>query len=219
MNYMGPFPTWTPDGSVLVTGLDQRARAGIYRVNLDTGAVEPLAHLVANGAGGARLSPDAKWVFYSHDVEEALPKRRLSARNVVTGETREVIQDVSGSFSLSSDGRWLALRVPTGATRSFQIVPVTGGTPRTILTFRPEEGGGFDWTPDGSALMVVRGEGLSEVWRVPVDGSTPEKLALRLPGMQTVSVSTDGRRLALVSLEQTEEVWALENVAAPQARQ
>ncbi len=212
MNYLGPLPNWTTNG-LLVSGLDRLARAGIYRVDPATGAVAP----VVPGTHGlnARFSPDAKLLFYVQ-FDQQPHTRALMVRDMDKGETRELFRgDIAPAFALSPDGQSVAIRVLTESTRAVLVISVANGVSRVVLPLASEDAGaGLAWTADGSALLLVRGKENGELWRVPVGGGQPEQLDLKLPGMLTISVNPDGRRLAIVATQQTPEVWVLQNLSA-----
>jgi hypothetical protein len=116
-------------------------------------------------------------------------------------------------FELSADGRWIALRTiaPDGTTR-LEILPAEGGATREILQDAPQvRWGGFDWAPDGRSVLLARADAL---WRIPIDGSTPQKLDVALPAMARVTVHPDGRRVAVVAVDTKGEIWARQNLSA-----
>jgi Tol biopolymer transport system component len=209
MNYLGALQS-TSSG-LLVTGADSHARWGIYRVDLATGAVDAV---VAGEYGvNPRFSRDGKFLFYSPLEEKP---QALIVRNMEGGEVRELFRgDFAHAFALSPDGHSVAVRMLTEGERGVHVIRVADGTSRLVFPLSPEDTGrGLAWTADGTALLVVHGKENSELWRVPVGGGQPEPLDLKLPGMRTVSVSPDGRRLAIVASDITSEVWVLQNVGA-----
>lgn len=219
-------PIWLPDGRALIVwGPDLRGRRGLHRVDLSTGSMEqivpgpgrdtpePRAVLVA-------LSPDGAQLFYSVGVGQGLP-RNIRMRDVNTAEDRQIHADEVATFALSPDGRWLALR-PMREAR-IDIVPATGGKPRTLVTQEESERGSsrpLAWSQDGKYVLFVRGpveSGLvpgpapNALWRIPVEGGAPQKLDIELPAIRSVSVHPDGRRLAISAGSPEFEVWVLEN--------
>jgi cytochrome c peroxidase len=78
----------------------------------------------------------------------------------------------------------------TDGTRSLELMSSSGGSVSTILRDEMSEvswgGGMFAWSPDGRYVFVVRGprdrsrdEAALGVWRVPVGGDSPVRLAMR----------------------------------------
>jgi len=75
------------------------------------------------------------------------------------------------------------------------------------------------WTWDGryiiaQALDDVSGDylGISEIWRIPVQGGTPLKLDLSVPKMDSFTLHPDNRRFAFSVNDGTkEELWVMEN--------
>jgi len=214
--------TWTPDGRAFtVIGRDLNARGGVFKVDAATGAAESLGVEEGGLSGAAALTADGERVFYRRFIPQ--PPNPVGAvvsvRNLRTGQIQELFRDVVGgpySFQLSHDERWLALRVssPDG-TQALQVMPSSGGSARVILRDKasdvPLGGGRFAWMPDGAHILLVRG---GAVWRIPVNGGDPVKLDLAAPGLNGVTVSRDGRQLALAVQDVKEEVWALENLVS-----
>lgn len=205
---------WLPNGRALIVGgTDLKGRQGLFRVDVATGEFEPILH---GAVSRYALAPDGRRLFYERD-------HAIAVRDLHAGKEEEIYRLHSPSgLALSPDGRWLALKtnLTTGNGRpspfpSIQIVAASGGgDPRTILTLdnpdnsdRPE----MAWSPDGKyVLFVVKNR---EVWQVPAEGGTPQKLVTDLPRtINRVSIHPDGRRLAISAGSVRYEIWVMEHL-------
>ncbi len=206
---------WLPGGRALVVrGIDLKGRRGLFRVDVPTGAFELIVHAAVSRYD---VAPDGRTVFY----EARAGRRAIVARNLETGDEHDIYRlDSSSGIAVSSDGRWLAVEVnlpgPNGSPSPFpsiRIVPASdGGDPRTILTLDtqdPSDWRELAWTPDGKHILFVVKS--AELWQVPADGGTPQKLA-NLPLINRVSVHPDGRRLAISAGSVRAEIWVMEHL-------
>lgn len=198
---------WLPDGRALVVqGTDLKGRRGLFRVEVATGRFDPIVY------GGIRrfaMAPDGRTMLYGRGTT-------VAARDLVTGDERVVHTVPSDSgLAMSPDGRQLALKVNLPADEgrpSIQILPVSGGEPRTLFTF-PEvdvsDWRELAWSPDGRYVFFTRHSG--ELWQIAAAGGTPERLA-KLSLINSISVHPDGRRIAVSAGSATYELWVMENV-------
>lgn len=217
---LGRVLKYHPDGrSVFVSGSGLDKWFGMYRVDLQTGE----ARLAAKISGERpAFSADAR-VIYGY----LIGMNKLASYNLETGEekvlyTRPQQYEIQNpNADLSPDGQTLVFQlqnVPKGYN-SLVTMPVTGGTPRTLLQIPDSERFGpnaLRWTPDMHYILVSRVVNKrSEVWRVPVDGGAPESTGLSMPGtIRFLRLHPDGRRLAFMgggSGNGSEEIWVLEN--------
>ena len=108
------------------------------------------------------------------------------------------------------------------ADADIQLVPVSGGPPRTIAGPRDAERlGPLVWLRDGRSLLFVRGphdDGFvtgsppNEIWQLDIDTGHHRKLDIALPAITRLEPHPDGRRLAISAGLAEFEVWALENL-------
>ncbi len=93
------------------------------------------------------------------------------------------------------------------------MLPSIGGPIRELLrvewivTHYVDGGTRIAWSPDGSFLLLARSQGNPgvpiEIWSVPLDGTSPQKIehSLQEPSLFGLSVHPDGRTLALTAGE------------------
>jgi Tol biopolymer transport system component len=231
--------TWAPDGrSLVVFGTDLKGRDGVFRIDARMGDVTPIIMPISKadelGYGVFSWSPDGSRLYYQRR-DGSVHERDLSAgteRAIVGGKAPTGGAPNPGSLeriSLSPDGRLIASSTSEGTSAVVVIIPVDGGERRTLFRVSDPSriGDWILWTPDGRAVLVenltmIRGTGgqddvTSELWLVPLDGTTPRKIDIDLNravrgGQGRMQLHPDGRRLTFVSGRYPiGEVWALEN--------
>lgn len=196
---------WSPDGrSILAGGRDERDRRGLYRIDAQTGDVSPV---VQSGGMGvvwqSAWSPDGRTIYYTMGAG-------IIARDLGTGQERQIQSGASKHFALSPDGRFLAVPREDPVTRFsvLEIVALDTGQSRELL--RVPDGGAFykvlSWSADGRFLFFSKGE----LWRVAVESGESEKLGIAMKGLLEMRVHPDGRRIAFSGSALGAELWAME---------
>lgn len=204
-------PRWWPDGrAFVVSGEDAKGRQGIYRIDAQTGDVSPLVQLEPSPVRGrSAWSSDGKLIFYTsikdgNDV--------VLMRNLESGEEKELYRGGLNNLSVSPDGQWLAVAIPSGLL----ILPTAGGSPRELVRIQPPEYIQYNsvaWTIDGQYLLFGKAQSHQPIslWRVPAKGGEPQSLGLKMEGLTNVRIHPDGRQIAFAAGEAKAEVWVLEN--------
>jgi Tol biopolymer transport system component len=221
--------SWAPDGrSLAFTGVPLQGRCGLFRVDINTGDVSPIAHPIPLTFEGPFWSPNRKRLYF-HPINGAIHEWDMtlgSQRTIIPAPAADAWRNL-GPISVSPDGRWIAsYERPAELLQAVVIRAVDGGESREI--FRLSEGE-FDvvpmpWTPTSDAVIVrkfarprnapSRG---GELWLIPLNGSAPGKLDVDLSAavdgqLGKIRLSPDGKQLAYVvgKLYKT-ETWVLEN--------
>jgi Tol biopolymer transport system component len=190
---------WSPDGaSLLVSGSDNKGRAGLYLVDVKSAAVTP----VVSEPGAAFRGFEGVWpkhakgLVYIHDNGAV----RSRARD---GQEAELYRGVHlRHLTASPDGRSIAF---SEGDDSIVIVSLTGGDKRTIPLSGVTE---LHW---GAELIAGRG---AELWKVPLDGAHPKKLPApgnREPGF---SPHPDGKQIAVTAGRTQSEIRVM-RIASP----
>ncbi|HYL35611.1 MAG TPA: tetratricopeptide repeat protein [Bryobacteraceae bacterium] len=213
--------TWVPDGSAwVVRGGDTKGRYGIFRVDAKTGQS---SILVTQGEretiGPLGISPDGKKLYYSSNHFEA--RYALESQNsfimekdLATATEKELLRTQNAGYGplLSPDGQYIMVITERyGPSPAVSIVPTAGGELRKLAE---AIGIAQGWAADSSAIYDIRKSG--ELWRLPVDGSKPQKLNLKWQGnnpMGPFRVHPDGRQIAIgtPAARNGTQVWVLEN--------
>jgi hypothetical protein len=161
-------------------------------------------------------SPDGRTVFYRN------AQGPLLARDLATGVERRLIEAEVGLFTVvpSRDGSKLA--IATGS-RLLMVDTRTGTS-----SVRWEASGDTTdivragaWSPGDQRFVTIAGIGSGErrfeLWTFDTASGPPSRQPLPAQ-FRTVSMSADGRQLALVRWENLQQVWTLENFLPPAAK-
>jgi Tol biopolymer transport system component len=228
---------WEPDSrGLLVAGRDLiSGRSGSFRADVATGEVSFIF-------GTPQTAPlqMPTWSRDGHTLyfwrwNQADGLYSFVARHLATGTERDLVRrPFLGGLLLSPDGRFLATETVDTATneRVLLLVPTDGSTARELMRTpsgvapgdlrRVDRGarvGPASWAPNGDAViarLTRQPEGSSELWRVPIDGSSPRKLPIALEAnVFRFAISPDGRRVAY-RIKESEpafprQVWKLEH--------
>jgi Tol biopolymer transport system component len=216
-------PAWSPDGRRLAFIRLEGSECFVMLRMLETPDEQNLER--CGNADEPRVAwLDAHTIILS-DRSAGLGSGRLIRRSLTTG-TRTPLSDppagISGDHSpaVAPDGRTVAFIRSSGGASDLHIVPATGGASRRV-TFDEADITGVTWASGGRALVYSsdRAGGYS-LWRVPVEGGTPELMAGGAARLKH-PVSAPGRdRLAYESWHYEINVWQVPLVgSAGQARQ
>ncbi len=203
---------WAADSnSFLISGATSSGPAGVYQVDLRSGAATFL--FAGWHFSPLAASPDGTTLFY-------IKKGGFDpvvTRDLKTGSERTLVEarnNYATDLKVSRDGKKLAL-VGSG----LRIVDVATGQVQTLDQPADLEAStnlsffGGDWSPDGQRFFVFvsmdnpRG---TELWTFPVNGGQPsrQKVAEDYRG---VWVSPDGKQLATIRWEYLSQVLSLEH--------
>ena len=190
---------WSPNGdSLLVSGSDNKGRAGLYIVDVKSAAVTPV---VAEPGAGFRgfegvWSKNGKSIVYIHDDSTVRSK-------TLDGKEAELYRGAHlRHLAASPDGRFIAF---AEGDESIVISSISGSGKRVIPFSGATE---LDWAVD---LVVARG---AELWKVPLDAAAPRKLPApgnREPGF---SLHPDGKQIAVTAGRTQSEIRVV-RIAGP----
>ena len=211
---------WSPDGrSLLTIGYDQENNqdAYIFDVETDTMTVVKLEMLGEKLAHPA-WSKDGKTIFY---LGKSWKKRifRFMAHNIEKGESKEFARD-SGNpvwMSISPDGQWLAYATYDKNQKAYvlQMLPVTGGEPRTVAKIPGADCSAITWSPDGKFILysVINKEKERELLKVSPEGGQPQRITGPVSNntFSEMRIHPDGSRIAFSSEDMRYEIWVMEN--------
>lgn len=225
------YPRWSPDGRFIsVEGQDKAGRVGIYRIDIQTGAVDPIVQIEPGVAlYSHRWSKDGKSIFYTlsdpdEKGQEYLRRSHIYVHDIVSGQD-EILTgspDDAKDIDLSPDGRWIAF-FNRAKNRVLRIMPTTGGELRAIYSFEGPTNIVISpaWIAGGEYILFYRtassssdAEPTFELVRVPAEGGQAQELGLKMAEFRHFSVHPDGEHIVFHSrgakMEWT-EVWVMEN--------
>ncbi|MDO9340373.1 MAG: tetratricopeptide repeat protein [Bacteroidales bacterium] len=198
---------WAPDSrTILAWGMTVKENA-LFRIDSETSGITKLA----DGRWAPRLSPDGKTMVY-------MGKGGITRRNLDTGEESvgvKVGTEVLHSYGDLSPDCQEAVFQEKGTVYT---VPLNGGERREIFRGLAHYSV-LRWTRDGRYIIAQALDdttggflGISEIWRIPVQGGTPLKLDLSVPKMDFFALHPDNRHYAFSVNDGTkEELWVMEN--------
>ncbi len=201
-----PVLRWHPDGrSILAVGAIETGQSGLFRIDIDTGKIDPLAFdgpetqmpdwRLGRWREGEYVwlgewSADGKTLYYKRFTQaRSEPKgwktteHRVLTRDESTGQEKELCRMPGGLFgdvkhAVSPDGQHVLLASTTASTLT--IVPSDGGEARQLLDLEKEPSErifSVTWMPDGRHVLYVKsGPEGPELWRIAAQGGEPERV-------------------------------------------
>lgn len=217
--------SWLPDGgSLLVRGSDQKGRAGLFRVALESGAVTTVYKPAATGgfSQGAAITRDGSRVFFA-TTDSTFTFVTINAVDLATGAVRDVYTAARdqqfGTLALSPDDGQLAiaLRAQASGTSTIQLVAVDGGAARELHRLPASHDiasyANLAWHGDfiyfGARSSQPGGDPKVEMRRVAVADGRVEPVVLESGFITAFQISNDGRRIAYGVSNFGAEVWVM----------
>ena len=203
------FPMFSPDGRYLVLNSNRVNISHIWRFNAD--GTNPKQLTYGNNEDYSPVfTPDGQWVLFASWRSGKLATWKVS---IDGGEPVQLAQQTSPWPAVSPDGKLFASGYHDDDPNSqwhLAIHPITGGEPVKLFDISSTVGfePGLTWTADGQALIYVdTREGVSNIWRQPIDGSPPKELTnFKSDLIFRFALSPDGRQLVLKRGTKTRDV-------------
>jgi Tol biopolymer transport system component len=151
------------------------------------------------------VSPDGKQVLYT-SWSSTRPALFMVAAN--GGPSTRIGAFLARNAEFSPDGKKIICQMQDEATAKWTVAVVSISDPEHPQYF-PEVQLPVRWTPDGHALTTARTDrrGVSNVWNVPLDGTSPSKLTnFEEQAIVVFSWSSHGDRLACIRTSQNSDV-------------
>lgn len=226
---MAMSPCWSPDGnSILVVGIDKNEsrtkgyKGGIYTVDVETGQTKEIL-LLANykyNTPDDHAFPlsDLQWSKDGKSIYYLFFKDRLVKHNLETGEEKILYQEShfdSQVLTLSPDGKKLliAAKSPEQKKTHLFTMSVEGGEEKALCT--PQETKHFEmatWSPDGRYIYFTERKEGTNLWRIPAEGGTPEKVWHSENRTEVFSIQPDGKQIALAIRERATEIRVIKGL-------
>jgi serine/threonine protein kinase len=166
-------PGCSPDGKWLYYA-DNTKNYEIYLEPIEGGTPELIkASRMKNGFVGSagNLSPDGKWlaaIVTKIDPATQEDIHSLALIDVATNTASSIRifpsqPTITFPVSFTPDGKNVAYRVVDKGTDNIWMQPVDGSKGHPVTEFTTDHVRGFQWSPDGKTLAVVRGHLVSDV--------------------------------------------------------
>jgi len=198
-------PAVSADGRYVVFTSSRAGRLHIWRIDID--GKHPLELTHGSEDRAPSLTVDSQSVFFRSYVYGG--GAQIFRVSIDGGEPVRVTEKISGSPSISPDGKSLALiyREAPAAINKFAIMNLDGSATRLICDL-PAHFGQFRWLPEGTALAyAAKREGVGNIWLQPVGGGAPRQLTHWRPDpILAFDWSRDGKWLAYASASLTSDV-------------
>lgn len=201
-------PSVSADGKTIVFGSLRDGTPHVMKMDANGG--NPVALTSGKGEFSGKISSDGTWVAYK-SVDGGL--WRISSSG---GTPQRLVEAAAGNtISISPDGSMLnysTYEVGQDRARNVEIViPSGGGSP--IRTFPLEGSFANQWSPAGDALDYrLNTQGVSNIWRQPLDGSPPKQLTKFDDGtIDWFAWAADGKTLVIARGERISDVVLIGN--------
>jgi Tol biopolymer transport system component len=210
---------WAADGSAVYTAVRYASadRMELHSVSPLTGESKTLVVIPsAKVIYCVRAAPENGGLLISYGAQPPTPGRPAGVirLDTHTGHTTDIIpKGVVSEATLSPDGKQVAALDREASTAAVKVKPLDGGEWRNLASL---EGHGYmylQWLPNGDLLFGKESIPTSELFRLPVGRSAPEKIGDLAPLQHAheIRVRPDGQKLVVQSYVSHVEFWALEN--------
>lgn len=221
LNILNPNLSWSPDGEKLTLSAKSKGADDLAIVDYSTGKVKKIKFPKLDAIGSVAWSPDGNKIAFDGNIG---PYQDIFVYNIETREFLNITNDVISDFepAWSADSRTVYF-VSTRGDKvelnthkenykmlldddlySTDIYSVQiGSTRATRLTKTP------DWsenqpatTRDGKLLFISDQNGIPNIYRLNLEDRTTAPLTNLQSGVLQMSISADGSRLAVNSINE-----------------
>lgn len=164
-----------PDGNSIFFASNRTGEVQIWKMSADGSDQTQITR--KEGGSPLLVSPDGRWLFYHHSLHKTLWRVPVEG-----GEEQLILDKRKHQIAISPDGLQAAFREVRGTENVLMIVSLANG--QTVKTFKLADEQSelvlLKWLADGLNLMYISsvGEnGNNILWRQPLAGDTPQKIA------------------------------------------
>ena len=235
LQFINSAGVWSADGTRLAFAAVSKGRPILNVLEVASGKIE--REIVFPGLGeilAPTWAPDGRRIAFSA-LQGGFTD--LWVVDLASGQPRRLTEDRWADLgpAWSPDGKSIAFATDRFSAESTQsqspyrlaIVDPESGTVRQVQAFERGKHINPQWSADGRLLYFISDrDGISNLYRVPVEGGAPERLTNLLTGISGItalspalSVSRDGSRLVFSAYEKSDyNLYAIENPSALPAR-
>lgn len=147
----------SPDSKWFIYGAGNKGHPTLFKMPVDGGQAVPISEKYQ---GAARLSPDGRWAAAA--FEDSAGHTEIAVISVDGGELRWPFPvpegiDWDGHLAWTPDGRGVVYSVVRNGVSNLWSQPLSGGPPTPLTDFQDGLIFSFNWSPDGSQLVLARG--------------------------------------------------------------
>lgn len=199
------FPTWSPDGEVIVLGVPAVDAAGSYRqmraVRTEDGSATPITSQRWSALGQFEWLRDGSGLLFTASDQAPGSPQQIWYMSYPGGQTRRITNDLNDyrGISLTADSRAL-VTLQTDPTASIWIAPSEEAHRAAQITSNKYDGlEGIAFAPDGRVVYTSRAGGNLNLWITNPDGTGQIQLTTDPHSHITPTVSPDGRYVVFAS--------------------
>jgi len=208
--------------SLLIEGIDDRQRYGVFRVDTQTGESTPI---IIGDQRQALIQPiwvsaDDEILFY-RKWDAATRQVTMMRRDMPSGDERALFSvPIPNSIHVAPGGDRFSIR-RDGPVPGISVVDISSGTEKSIYNApSADQIVDMKWMEDGHSILfftrprLARQSATETLYRIQVDGGSAVKL-LEVPNRTDTDhwmrVRPDNRQILHTVTEQHLELWSLEN--------
>lgn len=200
---------WSPDGSELLYESRRTGTADLWVLSVASDSARQLTRDVRNDYA-PEWSPDGRWVGF---LSERGRQTDIWIVRAAGGRPERVTDDEAAEDDLQWVPGTSEIGFTTGVVQSGLWTRSLAGGPERRLTPDSIRVGGYDLSPDGSAVVyqVIRGGGVSDLQVIPIAGGAPRTLVAGTTQNREPKWSPDGRMVMFVSDRSgSHDVWVVD---------
>jgi eukaryotic-like serine/threonine-protein kinase len=177
--------------------------------------------LVASADSGVSFSPDGNHMVYAlvaraDEVELQITDGNGSGARLLSSYKQSLAGNLyAPAVAWSPDGRSIAVPKiepgPDGKSAGLYLVDAATGKGMAAVGQRWRLINDYQWLPDSSGLLLAAQDRIgsaAQVWMINRTDGTPRRISSDLNDYLSVSISSDGKKIASAQQNQSSQVWA-----------